>query len=164
VNSTPSTSEQPHAFDFLHGSWRVHHHRLRTRLAHSNDWEDFDGTSRCWEIFGGSGNVDDNVLGWPSGPYRAATIRVFDAKSGVWRIWWFDARRVAELDPPVVGTFQDGVGTFYAYDTWEGRPIRVRFLWRSVSAKSAKWEQAFSDDDGKTWETNWVMLFDKVES
>jgi hypothetical protein len=89
---------------------------------------------------------------------------VFDAKSGVWRIWWFDARRVAELDPPVVGTFQDGVGTFYAYDTWEGRPIRVRFLWRSVSAKSARWEQAFSDDDGKTWETNWVMLFDKVES
>jgi len=162
IKSVPAAAEQRHAFDFLHGSWRVHHHRLRARLAHSSDWEDFDGTSRCWGILGGDGNVDDNVIEFPSGTYRASTMRVFDARAGVWRIWWFDARNVETLDPPLVGSFHDGVGTFYADDNWQGKPIRVRFLWRSASSDSARWEQAFSDDKGKTWETNWVMSFEKV--
>jgi hypothetical protein len=26
-----------------------------------------------------------------------------------------------------------------------------------LSDESANWEQAFSTDDGKTWETNWTM-------
>lgn len=164
LNSIPATDEQRHGFDFLHGSWRVHHHRLRTRLAHSSEWEDFDGTSRCWGILGGNGNVDDNVIELPSGTYRASTMRVFDARAGVWRIWWYDARSVETLDPPLVGSFHDGVGTFYAEDSWHGRPVRVRYLWRNAGADSAQWEQAFSEDSGKTWETNWVMSFDKVRS
>jgi hypothetical protein len=162
TKSIPSTDEQRHAFDFLHGSWRVHHHRLRARLAHSSEWEDFDGTVHCWGILGGDGNVDDNVIELPSGTYRASTMRVFDARAGVWRIWWYDARSVETLDPPLVGSFYDGVGTFYSDDSWHGRPIRVRYLWRNASADSARWEQAFSEDGGKTWETNWVMSFDKV--
>ena len=32
-----------------------------------------------------------------------------------------DARHPGHLDPPVVGTFQDGVGTFYADDTFRGK-------------------------------------------
>jgi hypothetical protein len=36
-------------------------------------------------------------------------------------------------------------------------------LWQSTGEKSARWEQAFSEDAGKTWETNWVMSFDKVQ-
>lgn len=163
VNSIPTTAEQRNSFDFLHGSWRVHHHRLRNRLAHSSEWEDFDGTSQCWSILGGDGNVDDNMIRLPSGTYRASTVRVFDTKAGVWRIWWYDVRNIDTLDPPLVGSFQDGVGTFYADDSWQGKPIRVRFLWQSTGEKSARWEQAFSEDAGKTWETNWVMSFDKVQ-
>lgn len=163
VNSIPTTADQRHSFDFLHGIWRVHHHRLRNRLAHSSEWEDFEGTSQCWAILGGDGNVDDNVIQVPSGTYRASTMRVFDTKSGVWRIWWYDARNVDTVEPPLVGSFHDGVGTFYADDSWQGKPIRVRFLWRSIGENAARWEQAFSDDDGKTWETNWVMSFDKVQ-
>src|SRR5208283_6106459 len=61
------------------------------------------------------------------------------------------------LDPPVRGSFQDGVGTFYADDTWEGKPIRMRFIWSKITATSCHWEQAFSTDKGVTWETNWVQ-------
>ena len=154
-------AEQRHAFDFLHGSWRVHHHRLNTRLARGKDWEDFDGSSNCWAILGGNGNVDDNRLELPAGAYQATTIRVFDADAVVWRIWWFDARHSQDLDPPVVGAFTDGVGTFFANDTFEGRPIRVRFIWRLITKNSAQWEQSFSDDGGNSWETNWVMRFER---
>ncbi len=31
------------------------------------------------------------------------------------------------MDPPVRGSFHNGVGTFYADDTENGKPIRIRF-------------------------------------
>jgi hypothetical protein len=40
--------------------------------------------------------------------------------------------------------------------------IYVRFLWTHQSENVARWEQAFSDDGGKTWETNWIMEMERV--
>jgi hypothetical protein len=60
------------------------------------------------------------------------------------------------------GGFQDGVGTFYADDTWEGKPVRMRFLWSKITPTSCHWEQAFSADKGATWETNWVQDIRRV--
>ena len=77
----------------------------------------------------------------------------------MWSIWWFDGRTPSELDPPVTGRFENGVGTFYSDDTFKGKPIRVRFTWSNITAASAHWEQAFSADGGKTWETNWTTDF-----
>jgi len=37
-----------HDFDFLVGSWRVHHRRLKERLANSHDWQEFEGTCTMW--------------------------------------------------------------------------------------------------------------------
>ena len=58
--------------------------------------------------------------------------------------------------------FDNGVGTFFADDNLEGRPIRVRFLWSDITPSSARWQQAFSEDGGATWETNWVMDFERT--
>jgi hypothetical protein len=55
------------------------------------------------------------------------------------------------------------VGTFYADNTFNAKPIRVRFVWSHITAKSCRWEQAFSPDGGTTWEANWVMDFTRVE-
>ena len=148
-------------FDFLVGSWRVHHRRLKERLAGNHDWIEFEGTCAMQKILGGAGNMDDNVLDFPGGAYRAVTLRTYDPAKGQWSIWWFDSRNPSHLDPPVVGGFKNGVGTFYADDTFKGKPIRVRFLWTNLATKP-HWEQAFSDDGGKTWETNWIMEFVRI--
>lgn len=66
------------------------------------------------------------------------------------------------LQPAVFGAFADGVGTFEGDDTLHGRPIRVRQLWTGVDTATPRWEQAFSGDGGKTWETNWVMDFSRM--
>ena len=149
----------PADFDFLIGSWRVHHRRLKARLCGSDEWEEFGGTSVARKILGGYGNVDDNIIELPAGTYRAASVRSFDPKTRIWSIWWLDARTPERLDVPVIGKFEAGVGTFFADDTWEGKPIVVRFIWTMPDLDQPRWEQAFSPDGGRTWETNWVMNF-----
>jgi hypothetical protein len=146
-------------FDFLIGDWHVSHRRLRERLAGNNDWTEFDGTCSMRTLLGGLGNVDDNLLNLPAGPYRGVGLRAFDASSGRWAIWWLDSRTPHIIEAPVVGGFEAGVGTFQADDTFKGRPIRVRFRWTDTLTVSPGWEQAFSPDSGKTWETNWTMRF-----
>lgn len=149
-------------FDFLVGKWRVKHRQLKDRLAGSEDWIEFGGTSELWATLNGHGNVDDNYLDNPGGPYRAMTVRTYNPDSKNWAIWWVDARNPHRIDPPVFGNFRDNVGTFEGDDIFDGRPIRVRFTWTRVSANSARWEQAFSPDGGKSWETNWQMEFERA--
>jgi hypothetical protein len=148
-------------FDFLFGSWTVEHRRLKERLVGCDDWEEFGGTCTAYPILGGAANVDDNVVELPNGTYRASSIRSFDAAAGTWAIWWLDQRNPHTLDVPVVGGFQDGVGEFYANDTLNERPIRVRFQWSDTQSDSPRWDQAFSADAGVTWETNWIMQFNR---
>jgi hypothetical protein len=148
-NAKPSEDGR-HDFDFLLGLWAVTHRRLRERLVGSTVWEQFAGTVESRAIMGGLGNVDDNVLQLPAGTYRAATLRVFSPKTRLWSIWWIDGRR-SVLEPPVHGCFKDGVGTFFGDDLLDGRPITVRFAWSAVTARSARWEQAFSPDGGASW-------------
>ena len=146
-----------HDFDFLPGTYRVHHRRLVARLAGSDEWQEFDGMSTAWPILGGAGNVDDNVLELPDGTYRAISIRTFDPSTDQWRIWWLDGRAPARLDPPVTGSFENGIGTFIGDDTFNGRPILVRYLWSNITDRTWRWEQSFSPDGGTTWEANWIM-------
>jgi hypothetical protein len=152
-----------HDFDLRVGTWKMHNRRLKERLADCHEWEEFDGTQTLWPIMNGWANVDDNVLKLPGGEYRGVSLRAYDAKTGQWAIWWLDGRNpFGELDPPVKGRFEHGIGTFYADDKLRGKPIRVRFLWSRITHDSAHWEQAFSPDGGKTWETNWTADFQRV--
>jgi hypothetical protein len=146
-----------HDFDFYMGSWRIHHRRLRERLAGSDEWQEFEGTSVAWPILDGAGNIDDNVLELPAGTYRAISLRTFDAETNRWSIWWLDGRYPSRFDRPVVGGFTNGVGTFLAADEFNGKPILVRFIWSDISETTCRWEQAFSPDGGATWEVNWIM-------
>ena len=149
-------------FDFLFGTWRVHHRKLKQRLAGETDWIEFEGEMICWPLLGGLGNVDDNLLDDPSGAYRAMSLRCYDLQAGRWSIRWVDARTM-QLEPPVHGQFVDGLGTFQGEDTFAGKPILVRFFWSDITPDSARWEQAFSDDSGTNWEPNWIMIFKRQD-
>ncbi len=155
--SAPSIASSD--FDFIIGEWRVRHRRLNSRLTGCTDWTEFDGTSSTRKILGGLGNVEDNVLKFPDGDVKAAAFRSLDVASGKWAIWWLDGRAPHALDVPVVGSFAGPIGTFFANDTLNGKPITVRFTWHANPGSNPRWEQAFSPDGGTTWETNWVMEF-----
>ena len=68
------------------------------------------------------------------------------------------------LDAPLVGHFVKGRGDFFMRDTYEGKPILVRVTYSDITPASFRTEQAFSLDDGKTWETNMVQTFTRQKS
>ena len=77
---------------------------------------------------------------------------------GAWKIYWVDSD-TGSLCPPVVGGFDGAIGTFFGNDQQESVPLRVRVRWNRADPDVPVWEQAFSADDGATWELNWVMEF-----
>jgi hypothetical protein len=147
-------------FDFLFGDWNVHNERLTARLVGSTDWETFEATNHCRSILGGVGNTDEFITSW-NGGFRGATLRLFDLGRKQWSIYWA-SNRTGVLEPPVVGSFENGLGTFFGRDSHQGTEVLVRFLWSDITAATALWQQAFSTDDGRTWETNWRMHFTRV--
>jgi hypothetical protein len=146
-------------FDFLRGEWRVHHRYLRVQ-GNDRDWVDADGTASNHALMGGRANMEEHTISAPSGVYRALALRSYDPKVSQWSIWWLDGRTPhGELDPAVQGRFENGGGTFYGDTTISGKPVQQRFSWSQITATSARWEQAYSFDAGKTWATNWIMEF-----
>lgn len=159
----PEGAASRHDFDYFLGSWRVEHRRLRKRLAGSNDWEAFAGRTHCQQMFGGLVNLNESIS------YRGGRIsygmglRALDEPGGRWADWYLSAGNLSKIDPPLYGRFSRGVGTFLSRETFEGRQVLVRGQFTSVNRDEARWEQAFSADDGATWETNWVMRYLKME-
>ncbi|HSS03100.1 MAG TPA: hypothetical protein VLM79_38825 [Kofleriaceae bacterium] len=149
----------PHDFDFEFGKWRVHH-----RVKRDGRWLEFEGTCTDRGLVDGSANVEEHTFVRPSGTSYGIAVRAYDTKAGQWAIWWIDGRDPhAALDPPVKGRFADGTGTFYSDSVVDGKTIRTRYVWSRITPKSARWEQAMSSDLGKTWDTNWVMEFSRIE-
>ncbi|MFD8701135.1 hypothetical protein ACFV1W_00750 [Kitasatospora sp. NPDC059648] len=141
-------------FDFLHGSWDVANRRLTAPLSGDGTWEEFPGHSVIRPLLGGAGNIDE--ITFPTRGRRGVTLRLFDRETGQWSIHWSDSR-TGRLDPPVIGGFTGDRGDFHGEDTLDGRPIRVHFTWYRLGPDSARWEQEFSADGGRSWELNWTM-------
>jgi len=130
----------------------VHH------LKRNGAWVDYTGTASNHPLMNGAANIEQQTIKRRQGTTYGVALRGYDAKTHLWSIWWLDSRALSgPLDPPVRGRFVGGVGTFYSDETVNGKPHKTRYIWSHITARSARWEQAYSTDGGKTWETNWIM-------
>jgi NIPSNAP len=148
-----------HDFDFLHGSWNVHNHYLKERLKHSTDWIEFDARSDVEPLLNGLGQLDRYSAVRDGSPVEGITLRLFNPATGEWSLHWADTVRAGVLLPPMVGRFKGNVGEFFGDETVDGKPVLCRFHWTRTPDGSPHWEQALSDDGGKTWEINGIMTF-----
>jgi hypothetical protein len=153
-----SANSSPDDFDFLVGKWSIHNKKLKTRLNNCTDWAEFEARGECRKILNGFGNIDSFVTEFDGQPFEGAALRLFNPKTRLWSIYWADSNLVT-LDVPQVGSFENGVGKFYARDVFEGKNIIVLFKWDTNNPDSPVWSQAFSADEGQSWEWNWYMTF-----
>ncbi|HEV7178367.1 MAG TPA: hypothetical protein VGN11_00740 [Candidatus Baltobacteraceae bacterium] len=159
--SSPALRDGQHDFDFIFGSWNVHHRRLVRPLTGSNEWYEFDGTSVQRPVWGGKANLEEQDLHSPLGRFEGLALRLYDQELRQWSIYWGTVKD-GLTTVPMIGSFTDGVGEFLDREIFEGTPIMCRYLWSHSSPSQARWEQAFSTDDGITWETNWTMDFTRA--
>ncbi|MEV4894101.1 hypothetical protein AB0K48_32420 [Nonomuraea sp. NPDC055795] len=144
-------------FDFFEGTWTSHQRKLTKRLAGSDDWEEFPGYTRATRHLSGAASCDE--VTFPTKGTSGLTLRLHDPATDLWSIYWVSGADPVLGLPPVVGRFDGDRGEFFCDDEHEGTPVRCRFLWIRIDADHCRWEQAFSVDGERTWETNWIADF-----
>jgi hypothetical protein len=163
IKASPASS--PNDFDFLVGKWKMYHRRLNKRLENCREWTEFESMDSNYKILSGSADMDvlstTQMPGLEGKLFEGVTLRLFDPKTRLWRLYWV-ASNVGVLDPPVVGSFENNVGHFFAKDTFKGKNIIMVFRWDVRDKEHPVWSQAFSPDNGKTWEWNWYNVSERM--
>lgn len=156
----PSATSSANDFDFLCGNWTIINRRLKERFAGSTEWIDFPAYHAMGKILLGIGNTDIMSAKVDGKPFEGMSLRLFNPKTRLWSIYWADSNH-GTLETPVVGSFDGNIGVFYARDTFRDQAILMKFNWDKSDQKHPVWSQAFSADEGQTWEWNWHMYFSR---
>ena len=152
-----------HDFDFEIGTWKTHLKRRLRPLTGSNTWVEMDGTTVCRKVWNGRANILELEADGPGGQhFQGMSLRLYNPQSHQWSLNFSNAAD-GTLATPTIGQFKDGRGEFFAQETLNGRAIFVRFVISQITPDSCRFEQAFSDDGGKTWEVNWIATDTRVE-
>lgn len=153
--SAETPRDGQHDFDFEIGTWRTHLKRLVHPLSQSDEWVEYEGVTTVRKVWNGRANLVELTADGPSGHFEGLNLRLYNPRSRQWSLN-FASSGGGTLGQPTIGGFIDGRGEFYDQEDFEGRAIFVRFVIIPLDADTIRFEQAFSDDGGKTWEINWV--------
>ena len=141
-----------HDFDFLFGRWKVH---LKRKVSGTDRWTESDGYGIYRQVWGGRANLNEFFTESPSGHVEGLTLRTYNPATHQWSLYWANGRD-GILSSAQVGQFNRGQGEFYAQDNSDGKSTLWRYVWSKITPTSAHFEQAFSEDGGRSWEVNWI--------
>jgi len=150
-----------HDFDFEIGTWRTHLRRLLHPLTGSSTWVEYDGKTVVRKVWDGRADLVELEVDGPAGHIEALSLRLYNPQSHQWSLNFANSVG-GSLGVPTVGEFRNGSGEFFDQETYKGRAIFVRFVISNITPTSCRFEQAFSDDGGKTWEVNWIATDTKI--
>jgi len=165
VPAQPSAGSRPdgqHDFDFEIGKWRIHLKRLVHPLTGSKEWVEYDGTSVTRPMWDGRANIEEFETDGTGAHIEGMTLRLYDPIGKQWSLFWASSRD-GNLAVPTIGSFKNGRGEFYDFERINDHFVWVRYQWSQITANSAHFEQAFSEDGGKSWEVNWITDQNRVE-
>lgn len=150
-------------FDWEIGAWHTEVRVLADPLSETKDeWLRFEGTSVVRPLLDRRANVVELKVAGQNGRIEGLNMRLYEPQAERWSLTFVNIRN-GLLTPSVYGGFHDGVGEFYGDDQLGGRPIKVRFLIFRQGPDRAKFEQAYSQDGGVTWETNWIAVDRRID-
>ena len=151
-----------HDFDFEIGKWNTHLRRLVKPLTGSTTWVEYDGTTVVSKVWNGKANLVELDVTGPAGHIEALSLRLYNPESHQWSLNFANSAG-GTMAIPTIGEFKNGRGEFYDQETLNGRAVLVRFVISDITANSCHFEQAFSDDGGKTWEVSWIATDTRVK-
>jgi hypothetical protein len=168
MTTTPTTAttsavrDGQHDFDFEIGAWTTHVRRRLRPLTGSTSWVEMNGTTVVTKVWNGRGNLVELEADGPAGHFLGLSLRLYDPTTQQWRLNFANSAD-GILNVPTIGGFKDGRGEFYSQETLNGRAIFVRFVISDITPDSCRFEQAFSDDGGRTWEVNWIAVDRRIK-
>jgi hypothetical protein len=149
-------------FDFEIGTWKTRLSRRLRPLTGSTTWVEYEGTTIVRKVWNGRANLVELEVDGAAGRIEGLSLRLYNPESRQWSLN-FSNSAGGTLSEPVFGEFKNGRGEFYGQESLNGRAIIVRFIISDITPNSCRFEQAFSDDGGKTWEVNWVATDTRVK-
>jgi hypothetical protein len=132
-------------------------------LSGSSTWVEYVGTSVVRKGWDGRANLVELDVKGPAGRIEGLSLRLYNPQSRQWSLNFANSNG-GTMTPPVTGEFRSGRGEFFGQETLNGRAIYVRFVISDVTPTSCRFEQAFSEDGGKTWEVNWIAVDTRVQN
>ena len=150
-----------HDFDFNFGSWKTHIMRLQNPLTGSKSWVAMIGTVVVRKVWDGRGQLEEIEADGANGHFEGLTLFLYNPASHQWS-QYFASSQEGSLGAPMIGEFKDGRGELISQEQFKGRTILVRGVWSEIKADSHRFEQAFSDDGGKSWEPNFVATLTRL--
>jgi hypothetical protein len=162
TGKTITEQDAQHDFDFEIGTWKTHLKRLQHPLSGSNSWVEYEGTTVVRKVWNGRANLVELDVSGPAGRIEGLSLRLFNPVSLQWSLN-FAGINDGVMSPPTIGGFKNGIGEFFNQETFNGKAVLVRFVISGITSNSCKFEQAFSDDGGKTWEVNWIATDTRVD-
>ncbi len=162
VKTQSAMRDGQHDFDWEIGTWKTHLKRLLRPLTGSTTWVEYEGTSIVRKVWNGRANLLELEASGPAGHFQGLSLRLYNPEAHQWSLN-FSNINSGSMSEPTMGEFKNGRGEFYDQETLNGRAIFVRFIISDITPISARFEQSFSDDGGKTWEVNWIATDTRVK-
>jgi hypothetical protein len=150
--AAPTLRDGAHDFDFNFGVWKSHITRLVHPLTDSKESIELNGTVAVRKVWDGKAWLEEMEADGPKGHWQGMTLFLYNPQSHQWSQTFVNSSQ-GVVAGTLTGSFQDGREELYSQDTVDGRAILVRGTWSNIAADSHRYQEAYSTDGGKTWQT-----------
>ncbi len=157
----PTERDGQHDFDFEIGDWKTHLRRLVHPLTGSTTWVEYEGTSVVRKVWNGRANLVELVADGAAGHFEGLNLRLYNPESHQWSLNFANSNG-GTLSQPTIGRIQEWTRRVFRPGNTE-RPGHFCSICYLGHHPSCRFEQAFSDDGGKTWEVNWIATDTRVK-
>jgi len=156
--SSSAIARAPEAsqFDFWAGGWDVN---LRIQQSDASWQDSVQAHAQVYPILQGKAMLEL----WDSPSIKGYSLRYYDSSLGKWVLWLNWPSQDSSGSSSLQGEFRHNRGEFYARNTRpDGNTSISRFSFSDIGPDSLRWDDAYSQDSGKTWTNQWVMEFSRT--
>lgn len=151
-----------HDFDFNLGVWQTHIRRILDPLSGSGNSIELNGTVTVRKVWDGRAQLEEIEADGPNGHWEGLTLFLYNPAAHQWGQYFVNSR-LGVLTTPLIGEFNDGRGELYSQDTFNGRTILVRGTWSAITPDAHHFEEAYSQDGGRTWSPAFIANLTRVK-